>query len=72
MGINAYFKLKRDKFLIDILTAEHTTTTQTEIGTLKRGKWHDFVINVRWTNKANGFMKVMVNGKYVLKYEGPP
>ena len=69
-GPNAYFQLKRDKFLIDILTKEHTTTTQTEIGTLKRGKWHDFVINVRWTNKANGFMKVMVNGKYVLKYEG--
>jgi len=70
-GPNAYFQLKREKFIIDILTKEHTTTSQTEIGTLERGKWHDFVINVRWTNKANGFMKVLVNGKYVLKYEGP-
>lgn len=41
------------------------------IGPIKRNQWYDFVLNVRWTSKADGFSQAWVNGKKVLDYKGP-
>jgi len=69
-GPNAYFMIKKKNVYLDILTQKHQTTMQYNLGEWEKGKWHDVVINVRWTNKANGFMKVWKNGKYLVEYKG--
>ena len=35
------------------------------------GKWNDILINVKWTDKEEGFMKIWVNEKIKLDYIGP-
>jgi len=35
------------------------------------GKWNDILINVKWTDKDDGFMKIWVNEKIKLDYNGP-
>ena len=35
------------------------------------GKWNDILINVKWTDKEEGFMKIWVNDKIKLDYTGP-
>ena len=35
------------------------------------GKWNDILINVKWTDKEEGFMKIWVNEKIKLDYTGP-
>ena len=35
------------------------------------GKWNDILINVKWTDKEDGFMKIWVNEKIKLDYTGP-
>ena len=34
-------------------------------------KWNDILINVKWTNKENGFFKIWVNDKLAFDYKGP-
>ena len=34
------------------------------------GKWHDIVLNVKWTKKQNGYLKQWINGKLVYHYQG--
>ena len=70
-GPNAYFQLKRDEFLVDILTKRHETTTQYNLGKLDKGKWHDFVVKVKWTTKQNGYMTVYLKGKALFDHKGP-
>ena len=69
-GPNVYFQLKRDKFLIDILTEEHQTTTQHEVGELPRGEWIDFVVYAKWTKYDSGFFVLNINGQEVWDYQG--
>tara|TARA_B100001750_G_C15453989_1_gene570500 strand:- start:59 stop:1438 length:1380 start_codon:yes stop_codon:yes gene_type:complete len=35
-----------------------------------RGKWHDIVINVKWSRKQDGYFKQWINGKLVYHYMG--
>tara|TARA_Y100001970_G_C14149463_1_gene811823 strand:- start:117 stop:1052 length:936 start_codon:yes stop_codon:yes gene_type:complete len=35
------------------------------------GKWHDILINVKWTKKDDGFFKIWVNNKIKYEYKGP-
>jgi len=70
-GPNAYFQLNRDKFLVDILTKEHQTTSQYELSTLPKGEWIDFVVSAVWSNKQDGKLVVYVNGKLELEHVGP-
>jgi len=35
-----------------------------------KGKWHDIVINVKWSTKKNGYYKEWINGKLVYHYLG--
>ncbi len=37
----------------------------------KLNKWTDWVINVRWTHKSDGFLKVWQDGKLVVDHVGP-
>ena len=34
-------------------------------------KWTDVLVNAKWTNKENGFLKVWVNNKLTYEYTGP-
>ena len=36
-----------------------------------KGKWHDILINVKWSKKDDGFFKVWVNDKLKYDYKGP-
>lgn len=70
---NVYFQLNSDRFLIDILTEVGLTTTQYDLGTelLTPGRWHDIVVNARWSNADDGKFYVYVNGSRVVTYRGP-
>ena len=35
-----------------------------------RGKWHDIVINIKWSRKQDGYFKQWINGKLVYHYLG--
>tara|TARA_B100001121_G_scaffold255816_1_gene233459 strand:- start:91 stop:879 length:789 start_codon:yes stop_codon:yes gene_type:complete len=35
------------------------------------GQWNDILLNAKWTNKENGFLKVWVNNKLTYEYTGP-
>jgi len=34
------------------------------------GRWHDIVLNVKWTTKQDGYFKQWINGKLVYHYKG--
>ena len=34
------------------------------------GKWHDIILNVKWTTKQDGYFKQWINGKLVYHYKG--
>jgi hypothetical protein len=70
-GPNVYFQLNREKFLIDVLTEEHQTTTQYEVGELSKGRWLDFVIQVKWTKHDTGFFILYNDGNELWNYSGP-
>ena len=36
-----------------------------------RGRWHDFIVQAKWSLKKDGFFKVWVNGKLKADYRGP-
>jgi len=36
-----------------------------------KGKWHDILINAKWSKKDNGFFKVWINDKLKYDYNGP-
>jgi hypothetical protein len=33
-------------------------------------KWHDFLLNINWTDKQNGFVKVWINNQKVYESKG--
>ena len=35
------------------------------------GKWHDILINAKWTKKNDGFFKIWVNNEIKYDYKGP-
>ena len=70
-GPNAFFEYNRNKFNLNILTEEHTTTYNTTLGQITRGKWIDVVVNVNWTNKNTGYLRVYINGELVHEHNGP-
>ena len=35
-----------------------------------KGKWHDVVINIKWSRKQDGYFKQWINGKLVYHYMG--
>ena len=37
----------------------------------KRGEWNDFVYQLKFSSKPDGFVNVWLNGKQVVKYQGP-
>ena len=34
------------------------------------GKWHDIILNIKWTTKQDGYFKQWINGKLVYHYKG--
>ncbi len=34
------------------------------------GRWHDIILNVKWTTKQDGYFKQWINGKLVYHYKG--
>ena len=34
------------------------------------GKWNDVLVNVKWSHKKDGFIKVLINGKILYDYKG--
>lgn len=41
------------------------------IGAYQRNAWADFVFNVRWTHRSDGFLKVWKDGVVVIDHKGP-
>jgi len=34
------------------------------------GKWHDIILNIKWSTKQDGYFKQWINGKLVYHYKG--
>lgn len=37
----------------------------------EKGKWHDFVINVKWSYKKDGYLNVWIDNNRIVRYRGP-
>ncbi|MCB9818540.1 heparin lyase I family protein [Candidatus Nomurabacteria bacterium] len=46
------------------------TTKNFWIAPIEKGKWMDFIVNVNWTGKDNGFIKVWKDGKVIYDRKG--
>lgn len=54
----------------------HATPDQTRWmdywgGACRRGVWTDWVVNIKWSGKSDGFLKVWKDGVRVVDYNGP-
>lgn len=51
---------------------EHNRTTHQYNESIERGKWHNFIVEMRMddTGHANGLLNVWMNGEQILNYEG--
>ncbi len=38
---------------------------------LPLGQWNDFVYQIRWSYRADGFVNAWLNGKQIISYRGP-
>ncbi len=47
------------------------TNTVFEAKNFPLGKWNDFVYQVKWSYKRDGFINIWFNGKQVARYRGP-
>ncbi|MCQ1059685.1 polysaccharide lyase [Photobacterium sp. ZSDE20] len=77
---NLGIELRNDRFLIRSQTSklpinEHNKEGMTRIQhfvskTVKRNHWYTFEIQVNWTHQDTGFLRVAINGKKVVDYQG--
>lgn len=44
---------------------------QTLLDPVTRNVWHDFVYNIRWSARADGFVRAWLNGTLRMEYRGP-
>ncbi|MEM8531970.1 MAG: heparin lyase I family protein [Chloroflexota bacterium] len=44
---------------------------ETELGSVARDQWTDFVFQVRWSQSDAGFLKIWKNGTLAYDYQGP-
>lgn len=64
-------------YLDEQITGQSNNNYQLIASDQLRGKWHNIVVNVswsnqpRWSDKQNGFFKVWVNGEQKVDYVGP-
>ncbi len=58
-GLTAQLELRGVERLYDLIS----------LGNLSN-KWHDFVVNVKWSTGADGFVKIWVNGKLLVNKKG--
>lgn len=42
-----------------------------EIQSFEKGKWADFIINVKWSYDKAGFVNIFMNGRRIVHYIGP-
>jgi hypothetical protein len=55
-----------------VTSDDETESTEIfETGEFKRGKWNDFVFQVKWSHGPDGFVNMWWNGKQVASYTGP-
>lgn len=40
-------------------------------GNFHRGRWHDFVVQVKWSYQQDGFVSIWWNAKQIVSYQGP-
>ncbi len=52
-------------------SATNPTTYQVWLGPAVKNVWYDFVYQVKWSSKSDGFMRAWVNGVKKLDYSGP-
>ena len=57
----------KDGFKCNISMPENNTQDVISAKDL-RGKWHDIVINIKWSRKKDGYFKQWINGKLVYHY----
>ena len=49
---------------------DHPGEYKAELGALRRNRWYDFVIHVRWSSKRDGLMVAWLDGRKVLVHRG--
>lgn len=50
---------------------DHPGEFQEDVGRIRRNRWYDFVIHVKWSSSDDGHMAAWVDGRKVLVHDGP-
>jgi Polysaccharide lyase len=59
------------RFWIDLMTEPGDTTHRFELDRFQKGKWQKLTYLVRWADDETGSLRVWLNKKRVIDYDGP-
>ena len=74
------FRLVAGKFSIRLLHSDEKVVRDAEAvpsealfkkSNFPLGRWHDFVVQAKWSYKDDGFVNVWWNGRQIVEYRGP-
>ena len=66
------FKNKRGGYWIENYVPEYTVENKQILSKEELlGKWNDILVNVKWSHKDDGFLKLWANDKLVYDFKGP-
>lgn len=64
-------RYEKGRFWIDLMTEPGDTTRRFELERFKKGEWQRFTYLVRWAADETGSLRVWLNKKRVIDYDGP-
>lgn len=64
------FRNGRHYLTVRDLTDETRKQQKFELPELKKEKWHDFVFQIRYSDKQDGYVNMWMNGKQVVSFAG--
>ena len=71
--MNAYFSIRSNGM---VFTRQGVTSCENDFNNLVidkdnlKGKWHNIILNINWTDQDDGFIKLWINNKLFLDHKG--
>ena len=71
--MNLYFSIRSNGMLV---TRQGVTSCENDFNKLVidqdnlKGKWHNIILNINWTDQDDGFIKLWINNKLFLDHKG--
>lgn len=64
-------RYEKGRFWVDLMTEPGDTTRRFELARFQKGEWQRLTYLVRWADDETGSLRVWLNKKRVIDYDGP-